>query len=258
MRRAMVAGSGLALVAALTACDPVIPAAAPANVVRATWSMDEIGGKRMLDGVLPAQNGKLGSGVIAAGGVHEFPGWVGNVDPYGQLVGTLPPSVGQTTVADPNHELEPIDGRFSVGGRILMRLTAYGTLPIGKVGDGYNVIQKARASNAGGFWKVEVRGNGAGVGHVRCTVGDGISVVTAESQGRVDDGQWHVFACHLGAGALTVVVDGLADTVDASVLGDVTPVERFSNSVVLGKKPDSIDPSDSFSGWLDDVSIASG
>ena len=47
-------------------------------------------------------------------------------------------------------------------------------------------------------------------------------------------------------------------TVDASILGSVTPVERFSTSMVIGKKPGSTDPSDSFSGWIDEINISAG
>ena len=36
------------------------------------------------------------------------------------------------------------------------------------------------------------------------------------------------------------------------------PVERFSTAVTIGKKPGSTDPSDSFSGWLDELNISAG
>ena len=145
-----------------------------------------------------------------------------------------------------------------VNGKIRTRLAPTGQLPVGTVGSAYNVIQKARASNLGGFWKMEIRGNGNGTGRVRCTLGDGRLVLVVESTNRVDDGNWHSFGCNLSLGAFTVVVDGVATSIDATSLGGVHPVEQFSQSVMIGKKPGSTDPSDSFSGWLDDVSIAAG
>ena len=119
-------------------------------------------------------------------------------------------------------------------------------------------MQKARASNLGGFWKVEIRGFGNGQGHLLCTLGDGRNVLTAESAARVDDGNRHSFACRLNGNVWSAVVDGTGANVDATILGSVTPVERFSTAVTIGKKPGSTDPSDSFSGWLDKLNISAG
>jgi len=75
---------------------------------------------------------------------------------------------------------------------------------------------------------------------------------------RVDDGNWHSFGCRLNGNVWSAVVDGVGANVDATILGSVTPVERFSTAVTIGKKPGSTDPSDSFSGWLDELNISAG
>ena len=122
----------------------------------------------------------------------------------------------------------------------------------------YNIVQKARASNLGGFWKVELRGNGVGIGRLVCTLGDGRNVVSVQSSVRMDNGARHSFACRLNKGIFAAVVDNVSANADASILGTVNPVERFSTSVSIGKKPGSTDPSDSFSGWIDHLSISAG
>ena len=66
------------------------------------------------------------------------------------------------------------------------------------------------------------------------------------------------FACRLNKGIFAAVVDGVSANANASILGAVNPVERFSTSVSIGKKPGSTDPSDSFSGWIDQLNISAG
>jgi hypothetical protein len=220
--------------------------------------MNEKSGTVMKDAVNPPHNGSISPGVTLNGANYDFPGWMNNVDASGHLVGTISDANGKVTVSDTTHKLEPIKGAFSVEGTLRLRLTSGGTLPVGSPGVGFNVVQKARASNLGGFWKVEIRGNGLGTGHPRCSVGDGRVVVTVESSVRVDNGAWHTFACRLNKGLLAMVVDNVTVTTSASALGSVNPVEKFSTAVVIGKKPGSTDPSDSFSGWIDQLNISAG
>jgi hypothetical protein len=234
----------------------VPPPPAPVFVEQALWAMDESGGNTMHDSVLPAQNGTLGSEVIPGGGVYEFPGWVNNVDGNGGLAGTVSPDGGQVTVPDSNHKLEPVNGVFSVSGTIRARLTAAGQLPVNGPGSSFNVVQKARANNLGGFWKVELNSSGAERrGKLLCTVGDGTGEVVVVSAVRVDDGAWHSFRCWLAQNKLVAEVDG-QQAVAASSIDTVHPVGKFSTAVVIGKKPGSTNPWDSFSGWLGELHIA--
>jgi laminin G domain protein len=197
--------------------------------------------------------------VTLNGANFEFPGWKNNVDATGHITGTISDANGKVTVSDTNHNLEPINGALSVEGTIRLRLTSAGTLPVSAgQGTSFNLVQKARASNTQGFWKVEIRGNGRGMGHPHCTIGDGRVVVVAESTVRVDNGAWHTFACRLNKGVLAMTVDGVTVTTDARSLGPVNPIERFSTEVVIGKKPGSTDPFDSFSGWVDQLNISAG
>jgi Laminin G domain len=266
MRRAVLAGAAAAAGLAVAACGPppappvVIgpPPAAPA-LVQARWNMNETTGRVMKDSIKPAHDGVIGPAVVIGGGVYDFPGWSGVVDGNGNFTGAPISADGSVvSVADTTHQLEPLNAAFSVDGTLRTRLAATGALPNGAQGTGYNIVQKARASNLGGFWKVEIRGFGNGLGHLQCTLGDGRNVLTAESQARVDDGNWHAFACRLNGNIWSAVVDGVGANVDATILGAVNPVERFSTAVTIGKKPGSTDATDSFSGWLDQLNISAG
>jgi hypothetical protein len=235
---------------------PVPPPPAPTFVQQAVWPMDETGGNTMHDIVAPAQNGTLGPQVVPGGGAYFFPGWVNNVNPSGGLTGTVSPDGSEVTVPDPNHKLEPRNGVFSVSGTIRARLTSTGQLPINGPGTSFNVVQKARANNLGGFWKVELNSSGAERrGKLLCTVGDGTGAVAVVSAVRIDDGNWHSFRCWLAQNKLVAEVDG-HQSVAASSIDTVHPVGKFSTSVVIGKKPGSPDPWDSFSGWLGELRIA--
>jgi hypothetical protein len=220
--------------------------------------MNETSGRVMRDSVRPPHDGAIGPAVRIGGGVYDFPGWQNNVDGAGNFVGQIAPSDSLVAVPDSSHDLEPKNGAFEVEGILQARLTAAGTLPVGSRGVAYNIVQKARASNLGGFWKVEMRGNGMGMGRLVCTLGDGRNVVTVESTVRLDNGARHTFACRLNRGVFAAVVDNVPATADATILGAVNPVERFSTSVSIGKKPGSTDPSDSFSGWIDQLTIYAG
>lgn len=263
----MMAGVVSAAFVGITACVPPPPAGPPVVIgpppappasVQSSWDMNEPSGTVMKDSLIPRRNGAIGPAVGLRSGYYDFPGWVNNVDGAGNFFGTMAPSDSQVAVADAAHELEPKNAAFSVDARILMRRTGAGTLPVGVVGTGYNLIQKARASNLGGFWKVEIRGHGNGLGHLVCTLGDGRVVVSVESEARVDDGGWHDVACRLNGNVFSAVVDGVGANVDASSLGAVNPVERFSTEMLVGKKPGSTDPSDSYSGFIDNLRVSAG
>lgn len=266
MRRAVLAGVGAAVGLAVAACGPPAPPpvvigpppAAPA-AVQAKWSMNESNGRVMTDSVKPPHDGAIGPAVVLNSRAYYFPGWANVVDANGNFTGAqIPAADSVVTVPDIGHQLEPTNAAFSVDGVLTAHLANTGALPNASQGTGYNVVQKARASNLGGFWKVEIRGFGNGQGHLLCTLGDGRNVLTAESAARVDDGNAHSFACRLNGNVWSAVVDGTGANVDATILGSVTPVERFSTAVTIGKKPGSTDPADSFSGWLDELNISAG
>lgn len=259
--RSVVAGAAAAALVAIAACGPPpnqTPPPLPAAMT-ASWAMNERSGRVMTDSAKPpANNGVIGPAVRLNGSTYDFPGWESNVDTAGNFVGQISATDSLVSVADSGHELEPRNGAFSVDGILQARRTAAGTLPVGARGVAYNIVQKARASNLGGFWKVEMRGNGLGIGRLVCTLGDGRNVVAVESTARMDNGARHSFACRLNKGIFAAVVDGVSANADASILGAVNPVERFSTSVSIGKKPGSTDPSDSFSGWIDQLNISAG
>ncbi len=255
-----VGAAAIGLVAACTSSPPTgqpLPPT-PAMKTLAIWTMDETAGPTMHDTVKPNQNGRMGRGVTPGAGVFQFPGWAANVDATGRLQGSISDTDGEVVVRDRTHVLEPTNDLFGVSGTIRSRLTAAGQLPIGAPGTSFNVIQKARSNNQGGFWKVEIGGSGRTRGRLICTIGDGVRVVVVASPNPVADGGWHRFACWLGRGLLVAQVDAQGSTADASLLTTIDPVARFSGGVVLGKKPGSTDPGDAFSGWLGEVSISGG
>ena len=261
VHRSVVAGTAAVALVAIAACGPPPrpPPPPPPAATNASWGMNERSGRVMTDSAKPpANNGVIGPGVKLNGSTYEFPGWVNNVDAAGNFVGQISATDSLVSVADSGHELEPQNGAFSVDGVLQARRTAAGTLPVGARGVAYNIVQKARASNLGGFWKVEMRGNGLGLGRLVCTLGDGRNVVTVESTVRLDNGARHSFACRLNKGIFAAVVDGVSSNTDAAILGTVNPVERFSTTVSIGKKPGSTDPSDSFSGGIDQLNISAG
>jgi hypothetical protein len=97
-------------------------------------------------------------------------------------------------------------------------------------------------------------------GALLCTLGDGDTTVTAMSPGPATfaDGQPHSFACWLNQNTLVAELDGQQGTVDTSQVNNVDPSGRFSTEVTFGKKPGSIDPEDSFAGWLHEVQVSIG
>jgi hypothetical protein len=242
---------------------PPPPPVPPVPVVTgsALWAMDDTTGT-MKDSVGPPfQNGIVAPGVSRDGSKYHFPGWQNNVDAAGNLVGVVSATDGQVTVADPQHLIEPKNGKFKISGVMQSALASTtGQLPNGVVGQNFNVIQKARSVDAGGFWKVEIGTHDNRRGALMCTLGDGDTTVTAMSPGPATfaDGQPHSFACWLNQNTLVAELDGQQGTVDTSQVDNVDPSGRFSTEVTFGKKPGSTDPEDSFAGWLYEVQVSIG
>jgi hypothetical protein len=250
---------------AVTACAPPVgpkppPPVPPQPTLTATaaWPMTETTGP-MMDSVAPGQNGSVTAGVIRDGTTYYFPGWSKNVDANGNLFGSVPANTGQVVVNDPRHVLEPKNGKFKIWGVLQSQLAANGQLPTGVPGQNFNVIQKARSVDAGGFWKVEIGSNGNRRGKLMCTLGDGNTTVTAIAPPPLfANGTPHTFACWLNENTLVAELDGQAATADTSQVNNVDPSGRFSTVVTFGKKPGSTDPRDAFAGWLHKVSILVG
>ena len=123
----------------------------------AVWGMNETTGPMKDSLGPPFQNGIVAAGVDRDGSKYHFPGWQNNVDAAGNLVGSVSATDGQVTVTDPQHLIEPKNGKFKISGVMQSALASTtGQLPNGVVGQNFNVIQKARSVDAGGFWKVEI------------------------------------------------------------------------------------------------------
>ena len=214
----------------------------------------------MKDSVKPPHDGAIGPAVAISGGVYDFPGWSNVVDGNGNFTGAQIPAA-DSVVVGARHRPPARAHRTARSRSTAPSAPAWpppARCPTPRQGTGYNLVQKARASNLGGFWKVEIRGFGNGLGHVLCTLGDGRNVLTAESAARVDDGN----VAHLRLPAQRQRLVGRRGRRRRQRrrhhprLGH--PVERFSTAVTIGKKPGSTDPSDSFSGWLDELNISAG
>ena len=266
MHRWRAAAAGVVALAVATACPPPPPPPPPVPPVpvvtgSAVWGMNETTGTMKDSLGPPFQNGIVAAGVGRDGSKYHFPGWEHNVDAAGNLVGTVSATDGQVTVADPQHLIEPKNGKFKISGVMQSALASTtGQLPNGVVGQNFNVIQKARSVDAGGFWKVEIGTHDNRRGALMCTLGDGDTTVTAMSPGPATfaDGQPHSFACWLNQNTLVAELDGQQGTVDTSQVNNVDPSGRFSTEVTFGKKPGSTDPEDSFAGWLHEVQVSIG
>ena len=110
----------------------------------------------MKDSVKPPHDGTIGPSVAIGGGVYDFPGWSGVVDGNGNFTGApIAAADSVVSVPDTGHQLEPLNGAFSVDGTIRTRLAATGALPNGAQGTGYNLVQKAQGLQPG--WLLEGR-----------------------------------------------------------------------------------------------------
>jgi hypothetical protein len=219
-----------------------------------SWPMDETRGAIMHEATGSGLDGWIGSAVSMGGGAFGFPGWTQNVDAAGRLVGTVSPDAGSVTVPDPHDRLDPAAGTFAVSLRLRSALSTQGGLPVSARAS-YNIAQKARADDPGGFWKLELEGSGPTSGRLRWVLSDGRQTVVVTSSQRVDDGAWHEVVAERRAGQAVLSVDGVAAVASTARLGAVDPRGPYSAAMTLGKKPGSADPSDAFAGWLDALTV---
>lgn len=216
--------------------------------------MDEPGGSVMHDLSGSGLDGAIGSAVVAGGGAYRFPGWSQNVDSSGRLAGMVQADAGAVEVVDPSDLLDRGTGSFAVALRLRSDLTAQGRLPAAS-GASYNIVQKGRADDPGGFWKLELAGSGSGSGRLRWVLSDGQRSAVVMSAARVDDGQWHSVTAERRAGQSVLTVDGRTSTASAAQVGGINPTGSYSAAMTVGKKPGSVDPRDAFAGWLDALTI---
>lgn len=227
-----------------------VSASAAASVV-GSWPMNESSGSVMIDTSGSGLNGKIGSAVQLGGGDrgYLFPGWTSNVDSSGQLTGKVSSTAGAVSVPDPNDTLDPRTGDISVSLDLQATLTASGRLPTAS-GASYNIVQKARSNDPGGFWKLELAGSGSTLGRLRWVLSDGSHKVVVTSKPRVDDGAWHSVVAERRGNQMVLTVDGSSVTKSASSVGDIHPTGTWSATMTVGKKPGSTDPKDAFAGRL--------
>jgi hypothetical protein len=250
---------GAALVVATlvgAACTPP-PAEPPLTTAPTTigsWPMDEVGGSVMRDLSGSGLDGAIGSAVLVGGGTYRFPGWSHNVDTSGRLAGTVPADAGAVKIVDSADLLDRGTGSFVVMLRLRSDLTVQGRLPAAP-GASYNIVQKARADDPGGFWKIELAGSGSASGRLRWVFSDGQRSVVVMSADRVDDGQWHAVTAERRGGQSVLTVDGRTTTTSALHVGGIQPRGSYSAAMTVGKKPGSVDPRDAFAGWLDALTV---
>jgi len=216
--------------------------------------MDETQGSVMREVTGSGLDGRIGSAVSMGDGAFGFPGWTQNVDAAGRLVGTVSPDAGVVTVPDPHDRLDPAAGTFAVSLRLRSALTARGGLPVSGRAS-YNVVQKARADDPGGFWKLELEGSGPTSGRLRWVLSDGQQTVVVTNAQRIDDGAWHDVTAERRAGQSVLTVDGVAAVGSTARLGAIDPRGPYSAAMTVGKKPGSADPGDAFAGWLDALTV---
>lgn len=173
------------------------PAAAGSMV---TWSMNERGGSTMVSsGAGP--NGHIGAGVRlgasgAAGTAYTF----ASPAPQSRVQGDRLVTVSNAS-----------GGRYLNPGAA--RITVAVSVRTGGSGE-YNVMQKGQARTHGGFYKMEINGNGSRPGRPACTFGTGRRGYSVSTTTRVNDGRWHRIACTKAASGgrvvVTLTVDGVA------------------------------------------------
>jgi hypothetical protein len=225
--------------------------ASAAGTVVGSWPMNESSGSVMADTSGSHLDGAIGSAVRLGGGDqgYLFPGWTGNVDGSGQLSGKVPAAAGAVSVPDAADVLDPRTGDISVSIVLQATLTASGRLPTAS-GASYNIVQKARANDPGGFWKLELAGSGSTIGKLRWVLSDGADKVVLTSKPRVDDGAWHTVVAERRGNQMVLTVDGTSVSKSAATVGDIHPTGSWSATTTVGKKPGSTDPKDAFAGRL--------
>ena len=251
----MASSWSLSVCGATLGCGPRAGQAPLGFGVVARWPMDAATQAVMLDASGAGRHGSVGSAVVAEEGTYRFPGWSGNVDAAGRLHGAVPASAGSVEVLDPADALDPRTGTFIVSLRLRSALTAAGRLPSAPAAS-FNVVQKARADDPGGFWKIELLGDGGAAGRLHWVLSDGRTTVETTSVQRVDDGGWHTVTAARRGHTVVLTVDGVPVLATATGLGDVHPRGPFSATMTIGKKPGSTDPGDAFAGWIDELVVS--
>jgi len=225
--------------------------ASATGTVVGSWPMNESSGSVMTDTSGSHLDGAIGSAVRLGGGDqgYLFPGWTGNVDGSGHLSGKVSAAAGAVSVPDPADLLDPRTGDISVSIVLQATLTSSGGLPTAS-GASYNIVQKARANDPGGFWKLELAGSGSTIGKLRWVLSDGADKVVLTSKPRVDDGAWHTVVAERRGSQMVLTVDGTSVSRSAAIVGDIHPTGAWSGTMTVGKKPGSTDPKDAFAGRL--------
>ena len=240
------------------------------SAVVARWEFDESpGSTRVLDSSAARREAVLGSNVGVDHGALVFPGWASHVDPEGRLVRALADEAeGRSRVvlvADPRNILSPEDRWFRVELVIRVQTLAGVGLPrpgVSPPGIGldfehpsYNIIQRGRTGEPGGLWKMELIGHGNDEGRIGCGFEDDSgNKAYVIAQERVDDAAPHTVSCMRTSNKVGAEVDGNQLASDAQ-LGRIQPRGEFGDSVTIGGKPGSLDPSDYFAGSIEHVVI---
>ena len=220
------------------------------------WPMNESGGSVMIDTSPSHLNGAIGKAVVLSGAEgYLFPGWTGNVDATGHLAGTVSATAGAVAVPDPLDVLDPRTASVAVSASLKATLSSSSKLPTA-TGASYNIVQKARANDPGGFWKLELAGSGTAVGKLRWVLSDGSHKVVVTSKQRVDDGAWHAVVAERRSAQSVLTVDGVSATVSAASVGDIHPTGTYNATMTVGKKPGSTDPKDAFAGFLQQLVVS--
>ena len=250
-RRAGLAVGLLTTAVVWAAASPVSAAGAAVG----NWPMDETSGSVMKD-ASGSLDGTIGAAVVLGDpDGYLFPGWTGNVDDTGHLTGKVSATAGAVSVPDPADLLDPRTGNITVSLRIRATRTASGRLPTAS-GASYNIVQKARADDPGGFWKLELAGSGTASGKLRWALSDGTHKVVVASKKRIDDGASHTVVAERRGGQTVLTVDGVSATASAASVGDIHPTGKWSATMTVGKKPGSTDPKDAFAGYLQQLVVS--
>ncbi len=246
----------------------VLSVAGPANLARAitigAWEMNEpTGGSQMFNDVLFGQHSLPFIGATTDGSKYTFPGWAANVDATGRLTGVLAnSSIGEIRVPDAAGWLSPGAGSFGI--KLSLRpALVNGGLPLPGTGSlaapSYNILQRGRATDAGGFYKLELVGIGTKIGKVHCGMkAPGYSSLDVYSA-PILDGKPHTIECTLDrlARVLRITTDGfVSGTKSFKTYGVILPRDAYGTYLTVGKKPGSIDPGDAFAGEIDYVTIS--
>jgi Concanavalin A-like lectin/glucanases superfamily len=220
---------------ALAAAATVVLFAASAQaapVAVGLWHLNEARGATVArDSTSPANNGRI-SGAVTTGIAGHF----GTAYHF---------SGGLVTVPD-SSALDPGRRPFTVS--MFLRVPA--SLSIGD----YNVLQKGRATTAGGQYKVEIGGaEQRGVGKPRCSFVDSSrkAVVVKASSTDIADGQWHLVICRRSASSVSISVDGSVKATTSITLGSIANASPF----LFGGKGVGLH---SYIGDMDEVSLRIG